>query len=301
MANWHVPKHLHTRLAPTPSGYLHAGNGLSFLITWAFARATGGRILLRIDDLDSERYRPAYVKDIFQTIEWLGIDYDHGPSDVTDFEQNWSQHTRLVLYQEALKKLQEKQFVFACDCSRKKWQAQSTNGKYPDICRERNLPLIQDEVAWRLQPTWTSPVLLDTKGCSTVIEDATLPDAFIVRQKNNRPAYQLASVVDDQHFGINFIVRGQDLYSSTIAQLVLAPKIDAEQFKETVFHHHSLLLNADGQKLSKSKGASALVNWRENGQLPTHLIQQAAQMLALPNPLPNTAQELARTLSESIQ
>ena len=76
---------LHTRLAPTPSGLLHPGNGLSFIMTWVIARANAGRILLRIDDIDKDRCREEYVVDIFQTLEWLGLDYDEGPSGVADF------------------------------------------------------------------------------------------------------------------------------------------------------------------------------------------------------------------------
>ena len=97
-----MKSNLKTRIAPTPSGLLHEGNGISFLLTYALARAYEGQILLRIDDLDAERMRLAYLDDIFRTLDWLGIEWDEGPSSVADFQQNWSQHHRLDLYQNAL-------------------------------------------------------------------------------------------------------------------------------------------------------------------------------------------------------
>ena len=99
---------IRTRLAPTPSGLLHPGNGVSFLVTWALARAAGGWILLRVDDLDGDRYRPEYLEDIFRTIDWLGIDYDAGPKNIADFEQHWSQHLRIPQYNDYLHQLREK-------------------------------------------------------------------------------------------------------------------------------------------------------------------------------------------------
>ena len=87
---------LKTRLAPTPSGFLHIGNGAAFVATWALARAFEGKILLRIDDLDAERMRPEYIEDIFKTLDWLGLDWDEGPFSVGDFFKNWSETMRGV-------------------------------------------------------------------------------------------------------------------------------------------------------------------------------------------------------------
>ncbi|MEL7147328.1 MAG: glutamate--tRNA ligase family protein [Bacteroidota bacterium] len=141
---------LRTRLAPTPSGLLHPGNGLSFIITWAIARSQGGKIVLRIDDLDKERYRPNYVADIFRTLEWLGIDYDEGPTSVADFEQNWSQHQRLDHYHQALIQLKEADHLFPCQWSRKQIQALSTDGRYPYHQRPQDLSFNDPQTAWRV-------------------------------------------------------------------------------------------------------------------------------------------------------
>ena len=91
-----------TRIAPTPSGFLHVGNAVSFLITYCLAKSENGKLLLRIDDLDRERYRKEYLEDIFYALDWLGIQYDEGPSSVADFDKYWSQHQRLSLYDDVL-------------------------------------------------------------------------------------------------------------------------------------------------------------------------------------------------------
>ena len=273
---------IRTRLAPTPSGLLHPGNGLSFIITWAIARAAKGKILLRIDDLDKERYRPAYVEDIFRILEWLGIDYDEGPCVVSDFEQNWSQHLRLDQYQVALEQLQKENLLFACDCSRKRIREQSNDGRYPNICLDKKLPLSAKNVAWRVQ----SPLATDRVQVSNWKEEAKVVslenmDAFVVRQKNELPAYQLASLIDDELFNINFIVRGQDLWNSSLSQLYLAQLLEKENFQQARFFHHPLILGEDGQKLSKSKGAGSLKAWREAGKSTASLFAMAGQQLGL--------------------
>src|ERR1044072_3055513 len=109
-----------TRIAPTPSGYLHIGNAFSFLLTALHAKKRGASLLLRIDDIDDERKRPEYVNDIFTSLEWLGIEWNEGPSGPEDFELNWSQNRRLDIYKGILPRLREAEIIFACECSRKK-------------------------------------------------------------------------------------------------------------------------------------------------------------------------------------
>ncbi len=113
-----IPSFRRTRIAPTPSGYLHLGNVLSFALTAALARRSGASILLRIDDLDRERVSREYVEDIFETLNFLGIPWDEGPRNVGEYERAWSQVHRLGMYREALERLRERRKVFACDCSR---------------------------------------------------------------------------------------------------------------------------------------------------------------------------------------
>ncbi|PTM10856.1 MAG: tRNA glutamyl-Q synthetase [Bacteroidetes bacterium] len=294
--NSHKTPPLRTRLAPTPSGLLHPGNGLSFILTWAIARAQGGTILLRIDDLDQARCREAYVEDIFRTIDWLGIDYDEGPTGVADFQANWSQHLRLDHYQQALEELRSSGQLFACACSRKAIRALAPDGPYPGTCQQKSLPFDQPNVAWRIFPPPTAAAVqlrIWQQGLTRVTIDQ--PDAWVLRQKDGFPAYQIASLIDDTHYKINFIVRGADLWDSTLVQCYLAQLLDHTTFSDAVFYHHPLLLDEKGNKLSKSQGADALQSWRKAGQSAAVLYRLAGQHLGLPHPVLD-AQALVQAL-----
>jgi glutamyl-tRNA synthetase len=277
------------RIAPTPSGLLHAGNGAAFLLTYILTQACDGKLLLRIDDLDAERMRLEYVEDIFKTLDWLDIEWDEGPTSVADFQQNWSQHHRLDLYQNALEKLKNTEgTLYACTCSRKQIQAASQNGLYPQTCRFKNISFEQKETAWRIHVPKGTTVFFNNFDVQTKnIHHSPLTihhsiGDFVVRQKNGLPAYQVASVVDDGHFGVNFVVRGADLLPSTAAQIFVAKQLNRTDFAETVFLHHNLVTDAGGEKLSKSKGAGSLADWRASGRSAEILVKQAAKWLNLP-------------------
>jgi glutamyl/glutaminyl-tRNA synthetase len=269
-----------TRIAPTPSGFLHPGNGISFIITWALARKNEGKIVLRIDDLDAERMRPEYLDDIFYTLDWLGIDYDEGPENVEDFTKNYSQHKRLDLYFEALNALKSHKSasLYACNCSRKQIRDNSINGIYPNTCRSKKVNLEVRDTAWRMIVPKNTLISFQEYQNTPILNqlDATMGD-FIVCQKNGLPAYQLASVVDDEYFNINFIVRGEDLLNSTAAQVFLAQYF--ENISPKTYFHHPLMKNTEGVKLSKSQGAGSLKDWREKGRSPLELYQQAEKWL----------------------
>lgn len=292
---------LRTRIAPTPSGFLHAGNGISFIIAYAIARAFDGKILLRIDDLDAERMRPEYVEDIFKTLDWLGLDYDEGPSGVDNFFQEFSQQKRLDLYENTLKILkntpdvsrQVEGVLYACDCSRKMIRDDSINGIYPNTCRFKNIDGTKKDVAWRIHVPENTLISFQEfqKQTLSIQLNETMGD-FIVRQKNGLPAYQVASLIDDEYFNINFIVRGQDLLHSTAAQVFLAEMLNNSgtemQFQKNMFLHHFLLTDTsrgdkEGVKLSKSQGAGSLKHWRERGLSPIALYQKAGEWLGFEN------------------
>ncbi len=278
---------LHTRIAPTPSGFLHAGNGISFIITWAIARAFNGNILLRIDDLDAQRMRQEYVEDIFLTLDWLGLDYDRGPTSPDDFFQNFSQHKRFYLYAKAIDKLLYSGLLYECRCSRKDIRLHSDNNLYPNTCRGHQLGAraeYKDETAWRIKVEHPTLVTFKDwqKGTVSILLDEVMGD-FVMRQKNGLPSYQIASLVDDQYFDINFIVRGTDLLHSTAAQIFLAQYIGYPHFAEAVFFHHPLMIDTEGGKLSKSEGAVALKEWRHLKRSPIELYQKAAIWLNLPS------------------
>lgn len=279
------------RLAPTPSGYLHAGNAINFIITARMAEWTGARLMLRIDDLDFERVRPAYVDDIFRSLEWLGIHYDVGPDGPDDLERSWSQRLRLSTYQDLLDRLRAKGHVYACSCSRRDIRAGGHEGGYPGTCRERGLDLEAPEVAWRLRiPDGTVvsvPGLFE--GAAAVRSSEELGDP-VVRQRNGRPAYQVASLADDERYGVDLVVRGEDLLPSSACQLYMASLLELEAFRQVRFLHHGLLRAKDGSKLSKSEGAEALRSMRKAGLPPEALWEQADRVLEAMNSTPGRSE-----------
>lgn len=258
-----------TRIAPTPSGFLHLGNAYSFLKTKALAEKHGAKILLRIDDLDRERYRSEYVQDIFDTLDFLEIKIDQGPKNLQEFENEWSQIHRLKSYEEAMEELRSNPRVFACDCSRKKIQQLDPSGYYLGQCLDRRIPLPLDksEVAWRMDTSELDFIKYleypDQKKSSLIPQDSMF---YMLRKKDGMPAYQLTSLLDDLHFGVDLIVRGTDLLPSTLAQLDLTRNLELEKFSQITFHHHSLIRGPKQEKLSKSDGATSIQYLRKEGK-----------------------------------
>jgi glutamyl/glutaminyl-tRNA synthetase len=264
-----------TRLAPTPSGFLHLGNVLSFAITAALARKTHAKILLRIDDLDRERAAPQYVQDIFDTLRYLSIPWDEGPADYAQYEKEYSQLHRMELYHAALQQLKESEHVFACECSR----AQLLDGVYQGTCRNKGLPLDKENVSWRLRTDPAKEISIQT--IAGEIKAALSPSMqdVVVRKKDGFPAYQLTSVIDDHYFGIDLIVRGEDLWPSTIAQHYLSQLLPGNTFQHSTSYHHPLLLEAPDRKLSKSAGATSIQFLRKEGKQPADIYTMIACML----------------------
>ena len=265
-----------TRIAPTPSGYLHLGNVLSFALTAAIAQQTGAKILLRIDDLDRGRVHRAYVEDVFDTLNFLEILWHEGPRNYTEYEREWSQTHRMPLYNEALKKLKDDHNVFACSCSRAQLAGKEA---YPGTCRHANLDFNTKNISWRLHTTQDTE--LNVKTINNGIVSTALPNSmqhFVVRKKDGFPAYQLSSVIDDVYFGVDLIVRGADLWPSTLAQHYLALKLDAQAFLNSTFHHHPVLMESGGQKLSKSAGSTSIKYLREQGKKPAEIYQEILKM-----------------------
>ncbi|WP_057938182.1 glutamate--tRNA ligase family protein [Algoriphagus resistens] len=275
-----------TRFAPTPSGFLHLGNLYSFLVTKILAEKTGAKILLRIDDLDRDRYRTAYVQDIFDTLDFMEIGYDLGPKNVQEFEQEWSQIHRMDAYLEALEQIRERRLVFACDCSRKKIQQMDSSGYYLGHCQVRNIPLERSETCWRMD-TFDAD-FIKVKTYLEGVKSYTLPEDsafFIVRKKDRLPAYQLTSVIDDVHYGVDLIVRGNDLLGSTLDQQIVAKRLDLAQFQEATFYHHTLLKGPQNKKLSKSEGATSVQFLRKEGKKPSDVYQLLGERLFLKDPI----------------
>ncbi len=236
------------RLAPTPSGYLHLGNAVNFVLTWLLVRRAGGTLHLRIDDLDRARLRRPYLENIFRVIDWLGLDYDSGPSGPDDFLRRHSQLLHLPAYNQVLRRLgQRPGLLYGSQRSR-------SGGVGAE-----EVPLATPGAAWRARvPGGTCVSFRDGwQGAAHVPLAAALAN-FIVRKKDGVAAYQLASVVDDLRLGTTLIVRGLDLLPSTAAQLWLAAQLSetrAFDAGRVQFYHHDLLTNAAGHKLSKSTQA----------------------------------------------
>ena len=286
-----------TRLAPTPSGFLHTGNINNFLLNWLWAKALGGQVLLRIDDADAARKRPEYVEDIFKVLDHLGLDWDLGPSGPDDFEQHWSQHKRKALYTNLLDELAEKGFVFACACSRKQL---GNEAPYPGTCTNKALPLDLPDTAWRIHMNKGTTIHFTDSALGAVhIRLAETTGSFVARKKDASAAYQLTSLADDRHFGVTHIARGQDLLPSTAMQLYLDGLLDKKYLNACVFWHHPLLQQQGGIKISKSAGHqaqsllettfkeklladfAAWMNWSKGVSLQEMIILMQAQ-LALP-------------------
>lgn len=277
-----------TRIAPTPSGYLHLGNAYAFALTAAIANQTGSGILLRIDDLDRERTETAYVNDIFDTLNFLTIPWQRGPFDFDEYKDQWSQLLRLSIYQPALDKLKLSGNIFGCTCSRKQLQ---TAG-HECNCAQLNIPLETAGVAWRMR-TDDRPLTINTftQGVVNAVLPAEMKN-FIVKKKDGYPAYQLTSLIDDSHFGVDLIIRGEDLWPSTIAQHFLASVLQITSFSQITFHHHKLLPGDNGTKLSKSAGSASIQHLRKQGMSSAMVYQQIGQMLSPPLNLSNWAELL---------
>lgn len=252
----------YTRIAPTPSGYLHLGNAFSFALTASLANITGAKILLRIDDMDQQRANQDYVNDIFNTLEFLGIGYAAGPQNAQELENEWSQLHRLAIYNKALDQLRSQNAVFACLCTRS--QLQITG--YQCDCISKNYNTATPNAAWRLKtrPNLSLTIKTYDQGFHTTVLSQEMQN-FIVRKKDGMPAYQLASLMDDVHFETDLIVRGADLWPSTIAQHYLATVLGLKSFSDVAFHHHELLMGSENTKLSKSAGATSIQLLRQQG------------------------------------
>lgn len=284
---------IRSRIAPTPSGYLHTGNALNFVLTWLWVRKEGGKLRLRIDDLDTPRARAEYVDDIFRTLEFLGLDWDEGPFSVEQQQLEFSQSLREDKYRQFLDELIAAQAVFACSCSRKDIAEQSANEQYPGTCRLKQLDVYAQGPALRLlTPVNTLITAPDVSGKSYKVDLYNTMRDFVVKRKDGIAAYQVASLVDDLDYGINLIIRGSDLLPSTAAQLYLSQLTHKSNFTNCAFYHHPLITDSGGQKLSKSAG-NALQKKLSEGSDPSSFFEFMCAWLNWPQKFGRAQQMLA--------
>lgn len=165
---------------------------------------------------------------------------------------------------------------------------------HPASCGNAGTAFDSPEVAWRVATAETDAVAWSDVDGSDRVGDLheTMRD-FVVRKKDQTPAYQLASLTDDLHFDVNFIVRGEDLVDSTAAQRLLATKLGVDRFLDAKFLHHCLVTDVEGEKLSKSGGAASLKAMRESLAEPTRLYQRVSELLGIEGPIGSAREALA--------
>lgn len=236
--------------------------------------------MLRIDDLDRARYRPEYLDDIFRSLESLGIDYDEGPQSTVDFEKNWSQTLRHDLYQESLQRLNELGALFSCSCSRKEVFERTGSAAYDGHCIGKNFNYGDStNLALRWHRREGSTLLRTWKQDPRTLTLSVQMAYPILYSKEAHVAYQLSSLVDDHHYGITHICRGEDLLQSSLCQFLLAQELHLDPFLNIRFHHHPLIKEGN-EKLSKSKLAPAAEIHR-NAQARKEVFKWLAQYLGL--------------------
>lgn len=259
------------RLAPSPTGAQHVGNARTYLIAWLSARAQGGRVILRIEDIDSPRVKPGAAEAACDDLRWLGLDWDVGPIVQTQ---------RLPLYQAALERLQTQELVYPCTCSRTDVERAASAPHldqegpiYPGTCAHRQVRdargLSGVPFAWRLRVPDEPLAFTDGFRGATSLNLHDIGGDFVVWKSSGTPAYQLAVVVDDADMGITEVIRGDDLVPSTPRQLYLYRLLELAPPR---FSHVPLVVGPDGRRLAKRHGDTRLCTLRDAGVSPAALL-----------------------------
>ena len=278
------------RFAPSPNGFLHLGHALSALTGAQWAKRKGGRFLVRIEDYDTARSRPEFVAGVLEDLAWLGIEWEKP-------ELRQSEHT--PVYQAAAQRLRDLGLLYPCFATRTEIEAAATSGAvdpdgaplYPGLHKGMSADAVSARRArgelfcWRLDMERALVLAagklgaeklafteLNTDGTSRRIaaDPARWGDAIMVR-KDAPASYHLAVVVDDARQGVTHVTRGQDLFASTDVHRLLQVVLD---LPEPLYAHHALILDVDGRKLSKSKGATSLATLRGQGAVAADIRRQ---------------------------
>ncbi len=260
-----------TRLAPSPTGALHLGNALTFLLNWAGARARGWSILLRIEDLDTPRVKPGAIDETIDILRWLGLDFDEGPVIQSD---------DLEPYREAMRTLASRGLVYPCELSRSEIEAAASapqegvyETRYPASLRpaERPTAFDREDVNWRLVVPEGAVAFTDLAQGEQSIDPSQSVGDFVVWTKRAQPSYQLAVVVDDARHGVTEVMRGSDLLDSAARQILLYRAMGL-QHAIPAYTHTALVRGPDGKRLAKRHGDTRLAEYRRRGVPPERLI-----------------------------
>lgn len=261
-----------TRFPPSPTGYLHIGGARTALFNWLWARKTGGKFVLRIEDTDTVRSTKASVDAIFDSLHWLGIDWDEGPFFQTE---------RYPIYREYIQRLVASGHAYYCSCSPEEVdamrEAAKANGKRPmynQRCRNLDLGPGENRVVRLKVPNSGSTVVEDIVKGPTSFQNSEIDD-FIIQRSDGSPTYNLAVVVDDLTMGINTILRGDDHLVNTPKQILIYRGLGAEP---PVFGHVPMVLGNDKARLSKRHGAMSVGEYQKMGILPDAILNYLVRL-----------------------
>ncbi|GAB6097151.1 glutamate--tRNA ligase [Desulfatiferula olefinivorans] len=261
-----------TRFPPSPTGYLHVGGARTALFNWLYARNTGGKFILRIEDTDAVRSTRESVEAIFDALTWLEIDWDEGP---------FFQTRRYDLYREYIQKLVDSGHAYYCTCTpeeidamREKAMAVGAKPRYDGRCRERGLPCSENAVVRIKAPLAGTTVIEDVVKGPIVFQNSELDD-FIIQRSDGSPTYNLAVAVDDITMGVNLVLRGDDHVNNTPKQMMIYKALGVPL---PVYGHVPMVLGSDKTRLSKRHGAMSVSEFREMGILPDAMINYLVRL-----------------------
>jgi len=266
------------RLAPSPTGLLHLGHARTFWTAQERARANGGTLILRNEDIDSTRFKLEFFSQMIEDLRWFGFEWQEGP-DCGGPCAPYHQSGRFQLYRAALEKLHRSGFIYPCTCSRQDIRnaaraphTEDDEPIYPGTCRQnRKSEIVNRKYSWRFRvPDGETISFIDgNRGPQQFTAGSHFGD-FVVWRHDDVPAYQLACVADDAAMQITEVVRGDDLLVSTARQILLYRALG---LNPPAFFHCPLLCDKTGERLAKRHDALSLRTLRASGKTPESLRQ----------------------------
>src|SRR5882724_2898886 len=270
-----------TRFAPSPTGSLHLGNARTALFSHLWARKTGGKFILRIEDTDAERSQARFRDQLMVDMRWLGLDWDEGPG-VGGPSAPYSQAERGEFYRGLFAQLTARDFAYPCYCtaedlelSRKLQRISGKPPRYAGTCRALSAAQRAEREGRGLKPTLRFAVpgdltieFIDAVHGPQRFSSNDIGD-FIIRREDGTPAFFFCNAVDDSAMGVTQVLRGDDHLTNTPRQLLL---LDALGMRRPGYGHVGLLVGADGAPLSKRHGSTSAQEFRERGFLPAAIL-----------------------------